>query len=211
MDLWMIMETYVRSDYEVHGPRIGKDWTIIDIGAATGDFAILAAQRSLQNKVYAIEPYTESFNMLTNNIRLNKIENIVPVKIAISDKKEVSLKINERNLGNNGEYGQDKIHTIKSPAMSLEQLFKQYQINHCHLVKCDCEGAEFEIFNNLNKGVYQKIDNIVMEYHLFDPSFKLQQLINNFEQHGFQIKISSNPVHKNIGFLWAKKNNIGSN
>jgi FkbM family methyltransferase len=211
MDLWMIMETYVRSDYEVHGPRIGQNWTIIDIGAAAGDFAILAAQRSPQNKVYAIEPFTESFNLLNSNIRLNKIENVVPVKIAISDKKEVILKINENNLGNNGEYGQEKIHTIKSPAMPLEQLFKKYQINHCHLVKCDCEGAEFEIFNNLDKGVYQKIDHIVMEYHLFDSSFKLQQLITNFEQHGFQIKIYPNPVHKNIGFLWAKKNNIGSN
>jgi FkbM family methyltransferase len=204
MDVWMTIESYVRSDYETHGPTIGNGWKIIDIGAALGDFSILAAQKSPGNTVFAVEPFKASYTLLKKNILLNKINNIIPINIAISNRKKVILKINENNLGNNSEFVSAGAKTLVK-AVSLPQLFKTYKIDRCQLVKCDCEGAEFEIFNSMNVAAFDKIDNIVMEYHLFSPSFSLNQLVDNFQKHNFEVKLTPNPVHSNIGFLWARK------
>ncbi|NJN44129.1 MAG: FkbM family methyltransferase, partial [Anaerolineae bacterium] len=43
MDVWIIKETCLDQDYEKHGTAIDEGWTVIDVGAAAGDFAILTA------------------------------------------------------------------------------------------------------------------------------------------------------------------------
>jgi len=202
MDLWVLTETYIKKDYQTYGIKIETDWTIIDIGAGIGDFSVLAAQKSLTNQVYAIEPFLESYNLMKKNINQNKIKNISISNLAISNSKYLTLNINRSNPLNNKTCQTDK-NGRRLQSISLQKFMKINKINQCNLLKCDCEGAEFDIFKNLTSRTFKKIDNIVLEYHHFNPDHKLSRLVGLFRRNGYKVKTYPNPIHRNIGFLFA--------
>ncbi|MDD3998485.1 MAG: FkbM family methyltransferase [Candidatus Shapirobacteria bacterium] len=207
MDLWTLTETYLNSDYEKHGDKLGVNWTIIDIGAAFGDFSVFAAQKSSLNQIIAIEPLPSSQRLFRQNIRMNKLKNIIIFSGGISSTQN---KINIAE--NNKNYGHSQTSSTSSfcvDAISLPKLFSKYNLKHCHLIKCDCEGTEYDIFSNVPSSIYAKIDRIVMEYHLFDfdSQQKFQRLKSIFKKNNYRLKISPNPVHSNLGFLYAFRKN----
>ena len=67
----------------------------------------------------------------------------------------------------------------------------------------DCEGAEYEIFLNLPKEIFLKIDKICLEYHNFDSlPYTDKNLIDVLETNGFQVlKV---PQSEEMGYLYAK-------
>lgn len=204
MDLWTIAETYLRHDYTRYLEGVKENWTIIDIGAAIGDFTILASQMCPFGKVFAIEPFPPSFKILQKNIFLNCLKNVTISNIAVASKNgKLSININPKNYGNNSTTENTSKNTVEST--TLNQYFTKNKIRNCNLLKCDCEGAEYDIFLNLDKATFSKIQRIVMEYHLFLPSHNLNTLTGLFKKHDFKIKLTPNPVHKNIGFLYAFK------
>ena len=205
MDLWTLIETYVNNDYQKYGTNIGSSWIIIDIGAAFGDFTVLAAQKSPLNQIIAVEPLPSSLKLLRQNIKSNHLKNINIFSGGISSVRN-KINISEDNK-NYGHSQTSKKSPLTASAISLNKLFSKYKILHCDLIKCDCEGAEYDIFLNLSPKTYQKIDRIVMEYHLFDSNsyrkFKLLKSI--FKKNNYQLKVFPNPVHSNLGFLYAYK------
>ena len=76
MDVWIVKETYLDRFYERYGTPIGDGWTVVDIGAGIGDYAIYAALGHPQNTVYAFEPFPESFALLQENLQLNQAANV---------------------------------------------------------------------------------------------------------------------------------------
>ena len=46
MDIWSIKETFIDRFYTKYGCELGKDWTIVDIGAAIGEFSLYAAVKT---------------------------------------------------------------------------------------------------------------------------------------------------------------------
>ena len=208
MDLWVISETYIKKDYQQHGCPIADNWTVIDIGADLGDFSILAGQTSFQNIVYAIEPFISSYKLLLKNVRLNNLNNVKAFNIGLTSKNGyLSIDQNQKNLGNNiSNFSQIKISSsVRS--YTLSSFLKVNNIKKVDLLKSDCEGAEFDIFLNLSPKTYKKIDRIVMEYHLFDSQNQLGNLVKKLKRNNFQVKQAPNPVHQNIGFIYAHKPN----
>jgi len=205
MDLWTLIETYINNDYQKYGTNIGSGWIIIDIGAAFGDFTVLAAQKSPLNQIIAVEPLPSSLKLLRQNIKSNHLKNINIFSGGISSVRN-KINISEDNK-NYGHSQTSKKSPLTASAISLNKLFSKYKILHCDLIKCDCEGAEYDIFLNLSPKTYQKFDRIVMEYHLFDSNsyrkFKLLKSI--FKKNNYQLKVFPNPVHSNLGFLYAYK------
>lgn len=60
--------------------------TIIDIGAHIGIPSIYAASIIRNGKIYCFEPVGDNFSLLKKNIILNKLNNIFPHKMALTDK-----------------------------------------------------------------------------------------------------------------------------
>lgn len=59
--------------------------TVIDVGANTGLFSLLAARRDPTVTVHAIEPVPRVFELLTANVALNRAENVACHRVALSD------------------------------------------------------------------------------------------------------------------------------
>ena len=61
--------------------------TIVDVGANTGLFTLLASRRDGAVTVHAIEPVPRVFDLLTSNVRRNDAANVVCHQLALSDRQ----------------------------------------------------------------------------------------------------------------------------
>lgn len=149
---------------------------VIDIGANVGAFCIRASRRS--QKIVAVEPLTTS--LLRENIRLNG----------------VSVKVIEGALGD----GKPKMvgwddYEIISPTYPLRKIIEM--AGGCDFLKCDCEGAEWQIVPEDLKGVRR----IEMELHLPPISGPPNPALLDYISRHYDFGIEQKPVHTALGVM----------
>ncbi len=207
MDMWIVKETCLDRDYEVHGIPILDGWTVIDIGAGIGEFTLLTAIENPSSRVYAYEPFPESFALLEENLKLNGVGNVTAVQTAVSSAS------GKTQLATTGAAVQHTTtdstisgtadNVIKVQAIALDDLFQENGLTHCDFLKVDCEGCEFEILLNAAPEVLQRINHICLEYHDGFTDFSHTDLVKYLQGEGFEVTAVSNPVHHYLGFLYA--------
>jgi len=203
MDVWILKETVLDRCSERYGVPVGEGWTIVDVGAGIGDFAILAARVSPRNRVFAFEPFPESLALCLENLRLNGVTNVVPLAQAIGGASgALTLDLSAPEPVQIGTAQDAAEQTVTVPALSLAEALAQLPIERCDLLKLDCEGAEFPILLQAPERTLRQIDRIVMEVH-DSPEHRRQELVDLLTRAGFQVRTASNPVHRHLGFLYA--------
>jgi len=60
--------------------------TVVDVGANSGLFSLLAARRDPTVTVHALEPVDRVFSLLESNVALNGLDNVVRHRLACSDR-----------------------------------------------------------------------------------------------------------------------------
>ncbi len=89
------------------------------------------------------------------------------------------------------------MHAASSP---LSVLILEENKNKHIIVKCDCEGAEFEIFERLNEEqLIGKIDIVLMEFHFEKPD----KLINILTENGFVAQVKRGSSKSQTGYIFA--------
>ncbi len=130
-------------------PHILAEWLelskgkkcILDIGGYNGLFGILAAKLNPEGKVFIFEPDEINFKHIAKNIELNKLTNVTPLQIALSD-KEGEVVFGGHGGGTGARIG---VGTKKVKAVSLDTFIKENNIKP-DLIKIDVEGAEILVF-----------------------------------------------------------------
>ncbi len=203
MDVWIVKETYLDRFYERYGTEIGDGWTVIDIGAGIGDFSLVAALGHPTNKVYAFEPFPESFSLLESNLQLNQATNVRAFPEAIAGRTgELALDISSGEpLQFSTGKAADQGAALTVPCLSLEDAFERLSLAHCNLLKLDCEGAEYDILFKAPASIFSKIDHIVMEYHDDVTPANHRDMVEFLTAQGFKVRTKPNPVHAHLGFL----------
>ncbi len=205
MDVWSLKETFLDRFYERYGTLIEDAWTCIDIGGGIGEFTLFVADGYPRNKVYAFEPFYESFELLEENLKRNRITNAQVFQEAIGGESGVvCLDLT------GGEPLQFQSHPSKSseqaitvPCLSLADALERLQIQHCDLMKLDCEGAEYDILFKTPDEVLKRVRRMVMEYHDGITSFTHRDLESFLRAKGFTVHTYPNFVHDNLGYLYA--------
>lgn len=201
MDVWIIKETCLDRDYERVSVPVQDGWKIVDIGAGLGDFTIDAARRNPHGLVHAYEPFPDSFELLQQNLRLNRIDNAQAFSEAVSDhagtlQLEMSGAAVQHSTARTGQAQA----CISVPAITLSQALARLNGAPCDLLKMDCEGAEYEILMNA-ASCWPRVKRIVMEYHDGMTSFSHPDLVTFFEKRGFRVRCFPSRVHKNLGLM----------
>jgi FkbM family methyltransferase len=213
MDVWIVKETCLDRDYEVHGIEIEDGWQVIDIGAGLGDFVLSVAHSRPNCKIWAFEPFPESFQLLEENVMLNKVKNVVASQTAVSSQtgamKMALTGAAVQHISFNAEAAtaQYDAPVIEVQSQSLADLFTQDGLTHCDFLKIDCEGGEFDILLNASPDTLAKIHHICLEYHDNATQHGHQDLATFLKENGFEVRITSNPVHDYLGLLYAR--NLG--
>ena len=183
--------------------QINENDIIIDIGAHIGLFSLFASQYCKNGKIFSYEPIKENFELLLENIKLNKIENVHPHNSAVSKLNEkIKIFYNDDQSAHSMFLESDKNTTVDS--ISLQRIFDENKIESCNFLKIDCEGAEYEIIDSLPIEYFKKIEKMVIEYHFADSKPELsKKLISKINNAGFETKIR--PHYNDMGFLYAQK------
>ena len=202
-DLMALTNVWMVNEYDIEDFEINVNDTVIDIGAHIGLFSLLVSQRCKTGKILSFEPVRENFDLLVSNLKLNHIENVLPFNMA------VSKNLDKLNLFLNDDQSAHSIfpkssESISVESTSLQKIFEENKISSCKLLKLDCEGAEYEIIDSLPLEYLDKIQNMVIEYHLADTKPELvKSLILKIKNAGFKIK--TKPHYNDMGFLIARK------
>jgi FkbM family methyltransferase len=150
--------------------------------------------------VYSYEPFEANFNLLADNIKLNKLTRYVKAyqKGVGAERGRKKLFIHSNNTGGHSMYVQSKQHTLIN-LVTLKDIFTQHNIKKCDVLKMDCEGAEYEILYETPLAYLKKIRSIALEYHTNKNVFRLKKFL---EKQGFNVKLEET----GIPILYAERN-----
>ncbi|WP_338055778.1 FkbM family methyltransferase [Stygiolobus azoricus] len=182
---------------------------IIDVGASNADSSIFFAINGAE-KVIALEPFPESYELGEYNIKINNLDHkIILLPYALSDYDGytdfvISSENPNANTFNPSPYveklGIKFEQKIKVPTITLPSIIQKYNINKIFLLKMDCEGCEYNVLRNLPEDILNRIDNIILEYHN-----QIQDLPDILKRVGFTVEYDN----KSTGLMKAYKNNNG--
>lgn len=211
MDVWSIKETFLDRFYERYGFTIQPDWSVIDIGAGIGEYTLYAAVAQPRVRVFAFEPYPQSFTLMQENLQSNAVTGAQAFNEAVADATgELALDLS------GGEPLQFQSHmnqavdvqtSLSVRALSLADAFAMLQVESCDLLKMDCEGAEYSILFAAPPSVLELVRRIVMEYHDHTTRYQHHDLVRFLDEQGFHVETFPNPVHSYLGYLRAIRKN----
>jgi FkbM family methyltransferase len=173
MDLWyreddkvigqrIVLGKYEKYETAVMISQIGKNDTVVDVGANIGYYTILLARRA--KKVYAIEPDKECFAILKKNMEENNLKNVVLVNAAAGAKKgRVKFYKNEENQGdgrviksNNSKF------TGFISCLRLDDILRNEQ--NISLIKVDTQGYEPAVVEGAKNIIERDSPVLFLEY-----------------------------------------------
>ncbi len=201
--LRVISEIWVRDEYTPAILQLSPPSTIVDVGAHVGTFTLFCIKNYPHAKVFAIEPETNNFKLLKNNVILNNSKNVQLFNIAISNaKKNLKLYLSDSTFAHSLIVKSE--HSVKIRAITLDQLFDQNKIASCGLLKVDIEGAEYKLFQGLSDENLKKIKSLAMEYqNSGQKGFgNIQKIIKRLKTCGFKTLLKSSTT-KEYGHLYA--------
>lgn len=124
---------------------------VLDIGANIGfDTLMLSKLVGKTGKVYAFEPDPKNFSIAKKNISENKINNVVLLNMAVSDKNgQMELYISELNTAANSMFNEVGSKSTKVNAVSLDKYFgPDFRAD---FIKMDIEGSEGMALKGMTK------------------------------------------------------------
>jgi FkbM family methyltransferase len=163
-----IVLSEIEKTYLLNTMEFSPGDTVIDVGAHVGAVSIYLGKVMPWLNIYAFEPDPDNFNRLLRNIKANGVENITAINKAITaDGRDVRLfRGPESNSGGASIILNGKENAVDVHSTTLPEVFRQYDIKTCRLLKIDCEGAEYEIFSSLPAALWTKIKSVRGEFHL---------------------------------------------
>ena len=146
--------------------------TILDIGANTGIYSLIAKTVNPKATVYAFEPVDRVYKKLNENIKLNNFD-IKPVEKAISNENGIAtifdtttehtytVTVNKNRLLADETVVETKITTI-----TLDSFIKQNNLKKIDLIKIDVETHEPEVLEGFSE--YMKVFKPSMIIEILD-------------------------------------------
>lgn len=210
MDLWVLKETILDRQYEKVSLPLEEDWTIIDIGAALGDYSVWAATQTPRGRLIAVEPYPPSVNLLRANLEANHVKNVEVFAGAVAAGSGIArLAVDEGHVVQNSTANRavsDRAVSVET--VSLGELLARYEIEHCDYLKMDCEGGEYEILFSTSEKTLARFDRICMEVHDGMTVHNRDEMKAFLEKAGYNVRVEINPVHHDLAYLYAEKTNL---
>lgn len=210
-------EMFLHKKYDCYD--IDNKDVVLDIGANSGLFSLLCAKKGAK-KIYAFEPNKDSLvnlKSITNDLNVEIIDKAVYIKdedlkFYVDPTNTTIGSLSKHHL----EIHANSLQETIVPAISLKTFIKEKNIDKISLLKMDIEGAEYEIIENLEQEIFDKIDSFLIEYHDNEDG-RVEKLIHKLLKSGFDIDqirdqnsldnkdIKDSYITSKIGTIYANK------
>lgn len=195
-DFAIFEEIFLNDDYGVRtSPR--RYGTVVDLGANVGLFSCAVLKRA--QRVIAVEAVGENHAQAVRNITANggNAADVLHVAVASRSGDEVRIFHNPRNTGGHSvspEWTRQANDAAKAESVctiSLKDLLHDRRVSTVDLLKCDIEGAEYDVFAGADASVLSHIREIAMEVHVSPahPPRLLKELTARLRGLGFAVEL----------------------
>jgi len=154
-----------------------------DIGANVGFYTLLGSLLVGKGKVFAFEPVPRNLSYLRQHLRLNRIENVEVLELALSDKDETSL-FELEETGAMGRLSGKGNFTVQSAA--LDSLLQGGKILPPNYIKMDIEGAELLALRGAQECVRRYHPQFFLATHGHDTHKECCRLLESW---GYGIRV----------------------
>ena len=170
---------------------------IIDAGGYVGDTALLFSSYTDKN-IHVFEASPSNMDIIRETIRLNHLDNIVPVSKALGEKSgTATFSLGERNSCNSlvERPGYNYPDHIEVPVVTLDDYVRENNIE-VGLIKVDIEGGE----QLLLRGAVETIRTqhpilLISIYHSANYFFEIKPMIEKMcDKYTFRIVKPANPA-----------------
>ncbi len=172
-----------------HPPR-----TVLDIGSNCGLFSLLANHHFPTAIIHAFEPNPRTFPFAQENLRSTSVQ-LTQAGIGSSAGQAEIIDRSDSTFAQTRLVESGSIRILP-----LTEVVAAFPGGEVDLLKLDCEGAEWEIFQN--PAPFSKINRIHMEYHLTEGR-TLDHLRQTLENLGYVFeKLVEN---QGFGIAWVSR------
>lgn len=195
--------------------------TLFHIGAYTGEVALEMEELMLPNKsfTYAIEPCPRNFKLL-EKIQ-SKRKNFVAINCGVSDvaaKKAFYIKGRTSSYSSQSNSIYESFveggKKTKVEFKTICDLIHEYGVKRITIMRINCEGGEFEIFNeNADLSFLKRVEILSLAIHGKDQTFLTDEMIHKkifisetLSEHGFEqvygFKFTKSIIDVPVGHIW---------
>lgn len=178
--------------------------TVVDVGAHSGLFSMLAAHANPAARVVAVEPFPATFARLEANVARNHLQNITCIRAAMGSAPDRrKLFFYESGLPFVASFSEqfvraraDSPNAIRHEVVevrTLDELVSELGLGGLDLLKLDCEGFELEVLQGGRSSIQAWRPAILLEVL---PDARSEELENVLRPLGyrFQLLTSDGPL-----------------
>ena len=190
-----IDEGFEQDELDFLTRTLSKGDTFLDIGANIGLFSILASELvGKTGKVISFEPTPTTYKRLTENIRINKRENIDARQLAISDSSgDIDFHISDNGNDAFNSPAQDKNGRLTSritvPASTLDIELSKIDKSKITFVKIDVEGWEKYVLRGANQFLTNFSPIVMVEFtdeNVANAGYDIKEIHQQMIEYGFE-------------------------
>jgi FkbM family methyltransferase len=166
-----------------------RDRFIVDIGANVGVTALVLAQIP-GARVTCYEPDPENCAFLRDNIDRNGLRNVTVRQAAVAGRNgKLPFQSHAESTGGflaaNG--ADSSPSTLTVDAVTLDRVLEESPAGQIDLLKCDCEGGEYEILDRFTPELAARIHNWTIEVHDLDRGRNVEWISRKLSGLGYQV------------------------
>lgn len=204
-----------------------KSEVILDVGANTGIFSILAKANNLKAIIHSFEPQPNVFRILQKNNSINDFD-INCHQLALSSEQGSmpfyntgysTFEGNNTTHGSlNKEWRTENQYSINVHVERLDQFLDKRQIGHVDLIKIDVETFEFEVLKGYGELLFKHRPVLILEIQNVAIGDSLKKLFEekeylffwiNEEKGIFLVKdLGRNTSEENLNYLLCPKEKL---
>jgi len=193
-------EIYGRKVYAAaHGFDLRPGEVVVDLGANTGLFTVMAARRC--GRVVAVEAQSRFLEEIERNTRLNACADRVTLVCGL-------LGAGSGLFSDPGNLRAASHYALDPPRLTMRDVLQRGAIDRIDFLKVDIEGSEFGLLSG-DLSWLDRVRRIAMEVHcdFGDP----RALARGLETHGFTVQLVDNGgrtvevLTQSSGYLFARR------
>lgn len=168
--------------------------TVLDVGSCIGYYALIMARLvGVSGHVYAFEPESKNFSLLSKNIRENRYKNVICRNIAIGDRNKLGWLHIHESPGQHfvvEERSRD-LRDLRVDISSLDDQVPKVEWCKVRYVKIDAEGSELDVLRGM-EGILVESSGLIiqMEFapqHLSEQENTVEQMVSFFRGHQLMV------------------------